>query len=108
MGTRSRYRPKDLARKLRHIRNSLGFSQSEMLRVLGAANKLSAARISEFESGVREPSLWVLLAYARVARVHLEALVDDDAALPDKLPGSFVFRYKKKLDATPNCEYTPN
>lgn len=104
MGTKSRYRPRDLARKLRQIRSALGLSQSEMLRELGATN-VSAARISEYESGTREPSLWMLLAYARVARIHVEALIDDDATLPDKLPGSFIFdRYKKKLDSTPNCE----
>ena len=95
MGTKSRYRPKNLAQKLRHIRIALGLSQSEMLRVLGAANKLSAARISEFESGTREPALWMLLAYARVARVHVEALIEDEATLPDELPGNFIFRYKK-------------
>jgi hypothetical protein len=60
-----------------------------MLRRLGAEDLFSVARISEYELGVREPSLWVLLNYARVARVHLEALVDDKANLPDKLPGSF-------------------
>jgi transcriptional regulator with XRE-family HTH domain len=105
MGTKARYRPRNLAQKLRQIRNALGLSQSEMLRLLGVVEVASAARISEFESGAREPSLAILLAYARVARIHLEALIDDDAALPDNLPGSFIFqRYKKKLDFTPNCE----
>jgi|ERR1051325_2364777 transcriptional regulator with XRE-family HTH domain len=105
MGTKARYRPRNLAQKLRHIRNALGLSQAEMLRHLGAADVASAARISEYESGAREPSLSILLAYGRVARIHLEALIDDDAALPDTLPGSFIFqRYKKKLDLTPNCE----
>lgn len=92
MGTKSRYRPKNLARKLRRIRTVLGLSQSEMLRHLGAENSISVARISEYETGVREPSLWVLLAYGRVARVHLESLVDDNATLPRKLPGNFIFR----------------
>lgn len=105
MGTKSRYRPKNLAWKLRQIRNALQLSQSEMLRHLGAGDTLSAARISEYESGAREPSLRVLLAYGRIARVHVEALIDDEATLPDQLPGSFIFhRYKKKLDSTPNCE----
>ena len=104
MGTKSRYRPRDLARKLRQIRNALGLSQSEMLKQLGATN-VSAARISEYESGAREPSLWLLLAYGRVARIHVETLIDDDAILPESLPGSFIFdRYKKKIDITPNCE----
>jgi hypothetical protein len=68
-----------------------------MLRHLGAADVLTAARISEYESGSREPSLWMLLAYGRVGRVHVEALIDDEATLPDKLPGNFIFeRYKQK------------
>ena len=102
MGTKSRSRPKNLARKLLHIRNALGLSQSQMLRHLGAVGKVSASRISEYESGVREPSLWMLLAYGRVARVHVEALIDDEAALPDSLPSSFNFnRVKRKLAANP-------
>ena len=44
-------------------------------------------RISEYESGRREPPLWVLLAYARAAGVHLEDIVNDNVELPDKLPG---------------------
>jgi len=100
MGTKSRSRPKNLARKLLHIRNALGLSQSQMLRHLGAVGKVSASRISEYESGVREPSLWMLLAYGRVARVHVEALIDDEVALPDTLPGSFNFnRVKRKFPA---------
>jgi transcriptional regulator with XRE-family HTH domain len=98
MGSKSRNRPKNLAHKLRQIRNTLGLSQSQMLRRLGAAESFSVARISEYELGVREPSLWMLLAYGRVARVHVEALIDDEAALPDRLPGSFNFsRVKRKL-----------
>ena len=97
MGSKSRNRPKNLARKLRQIRNALGLSQLEMLRHLGAADLFSAARISEYESGIREPSFWMLLAYGRVARVHLEALIDDEAALPAKIPGRFDFtRHKQK------------
>ena len=63
-----------------------------MLRSLGAEELFSTARISEYESGIREPSLWVLLAYGRVARVHLETIIDDEAALPEKLPGNFNYR----------------
>jgi transcriptional regulator with XRE-family HTH domain len=92
MGSKSRNRPKNLARKLLQIRNTLGLSQSQLLRRLGAADSFTPARISEYESGAREPSLWMLLAYGRVARVHLETLIDDDASLPDSLPGSFNFR----------------
>ena len=92
MGTKPRYRPKNLGRKLFQIREALGLSQSEMLRRLGAEELFSTARISEYESGIREPSLWVLLAYGRVARVHLEILIDDEATLPEKIPGNFNYR----------------
>ena len=92
MGTKPRYRPKNLGRKLFQIRDALGLSQSEMLRRLGAEESFSTARISEYESGIREPSLWVLLAYGRVARIHLETIIDDEAALPEKIPGKFNYR----------------
>lgn len=77
-------------------------SQSEIVRHLDVEHSFQTgrARISEFESGTREPSLLILLAYARVARVHLEILIDDEVTLPDKLPGNFNFdRYKKKLES---------
>jgi transcriptional regulator with XRE-family HTH domain len=100
MGSKPKYRPKNLAGKLLQIRKGLGLSQSAMLRRLGAEHSFSAARISEYETGIREPSLWVLLAYGRVARVHVEALIDDEATLPNKLPGNFNFRrYKQKPDS---------
>ena len=92
MGTKPRYRPKNLGRKLFQIRDALGLSQSEMLRRLGAEESFSTARISEYESGIREPSLWVLLAYGRVARIHVETIIDDEAVLPEKIPGTFNYR----------------
>jgi transcriptional regulator with XRE-family HTH domain len=67
-----------------------------MLRRLGAEGSFSPARISEYESGVREPSLLTLLAYATVAGVHLEHIVDDNALLPEKLPGTFNYRRSKR------------
>ncbi|MGB9180136.1 MAG: hypothetical protein WCB68_12890 [Pyrinomonadaceae bacterium] len=45
-------------------------------------------RISDYETDKSEPSLMVLLQYARLAGVHMEALVDDELDLPDKLPAS--------------------
>jgi transcriptional regulator with XRE-family HTH domain len=41
--------------------------------------------ISRFEQGLREPPLFVLLAYARVAGVSIDVLVDDDLDLPVRL-----------------------
>jgi hypothetical protein len=40
---------------------------------------------------MREPSLLVLLAYARLARVHLEDIVDDAIDLPARLPGRVIY-----------------
>jgi hypothetical protein len=37
-----------------------------------------SARTSEFENGKREPHLFVLMAYARLGKVHLQSVVDDD------------------------------
>jgi hypothetical protein len=48
-------------------------------------------RISEYERGKREPSLWILLAYARAACIHLEDLIDDQIDLPAELPGNVIY-----------------
>ena len=89
MGT-ARPKPERLAEKLRQIRLALGLSQPEMLRRLGLEESMQYARISEYEQGMREPSLLTLLAYSRVAGVHLETLADDEEDLPDKLPARLV------------------
>lgn len=61
-----------------------------MVRRLGFGDSLHVGRISEYESNLREPPLMVLLAYARVARVHLADIVDDAIDLPARLPGSII------------------
>jgi transcriptional regulator with XRE-family HTH domain len=82
----ARPKPKRLAEKLRQIREALGLSQTEMLRSLGLEDEMRYARISEYETGQREPSLLTLLAYSRAAGVHMEVLADDETDLPAKLP----------------------
>jgi len=78
MGSARRPQPKKLARKLRQIRESLGLTQAEMAyRLRHAPSPPEAAHISRFEQGVREPSLPVLLAYARLADVSTDILIDD-------------------------------
>lgn len=81
-----RPKPERLAEKLRQVRESLGVSQPEMLKRLELEETMKYARISEYELGIREPSLMTLLQYARLANVYMEALVDDDLDLPEKLP----------------------
>jgi len=44
----------------------------------------TTARISEYEHGTRIPNLLVLLRYARIAGVSVEALIDDELK-PSKL-----------------------
>lgn len=79
MGTRPRSRPARLAGKLLAIRQQLGLSQSELVFRLQFDH--GPARISEYESGVREPALPLLLRYARLARVCTCVLIDDDLEL---------------------------
>ncbi|MDT4954131.1 MAG: hypothetical protein QOJ02_2269 [Acidobacteriota bacterium] len=86
MARGAREKPKRLAEKLLQIRNALELSQTEMLKRLGAEDRMAYHRISEFESGKGEPSLILLLAYARVAGVHMEDIVDDEVDLPTRLP----------------------
>jgi transcriptional regulator with XRE-family HTH domain len=77
-----------LASKLLHIRTRFGLTQEQMLERLNyKKSPLYASQISDFEQGKREPPLLVLLQYARVAGVYMEALVDDELNLPERLPG---------------------
>jgi len=85
----ARPRPRRLAEKLLQIRQCLGLSQSEMVKHMGVAEMIHYTNISKYELDKNEPPLMILLAYAKVARVHLEEIVDDDIDLPRKLPGTF-------------------
>ena len=79
--SRRRETPKYLAAKLAALRQGLGLSQSEIAKALGVDNRAS---ISGYERGEREPPLPVLLAYARLAKVSMEILGDDELKLPLK------------------------
>jgi transcriptional regulator with XRE-family HTH domain len=80
-----------LAEKLLHIRQCLGLSQSEMVKLMGVGDEIHYTNISKYEHDKNEPPLMILLAYAKVAQVHLEEIVDDDIDLPHKLPGTFDY-----------------
>ena len=77
MGRIQRERPKHLAKKLRQIRLNLGLSQNEMLNELGLLNKVYRSAVSGYELGTREPSLPILLRYARLAGISTDVLIDD-------------------------------
>ncbi len=88
MGTRPRRKPERLAEKLRQIRDAFGLSQSEMVKRLEADDLIAYNEISKYELGLREPTLLILLQYARVAGVCVDVLIDDRLDLPGKLPGA--------------------
>lgn len=88
MGKAVRERPARLAEKLLHIREALGLSQNQLIRRMGLANKIIQADISTYELNQREPPLKILLAYAQAANIYIEALIDDEVDLPDRLPAS--------------------
>lgn len=87
MGTARRPQPEYLPAKLLQIRQSLGFTQEQMAkRLMHVKSPPQPGQISRFERGKREPSLIVLLEYARLAGVTMDVLVDDEVELPKKLP----------------------
>ena len=81
MGQRPRRKPKKLAAKLFAIRQRLGLTQTQMAKLLNV--HVSNARISEYESGIREPNLLVLLRYSEVAGLHMEPIANDKVELPE-------------------------
>ena len=64
MGKTKRDSPRKLAKKLRQIRIRLGMSQGDMAKRLGLKERAS---VSGYELGTREPTLPILLKYARLA-----------------------------------------
>lgn len=88
MGRGRRLQPKLLGSKLKQVRELLGYSQEQMADRLQndvPEASIHPGHISQFESGKREPSLLVLLAYARLAKVSMDVLVDDELGLQEKL-----------------------
>lgn len=84
-----RPRPKLLPEKLLAIREFLNIGQVDMASELqsqllshgGPQTQIQPARISEYENGEREPNLLVLISYARVGKVHMESVADDDVII---------------------------
>jgi transcriptional regulator with XRE-family HTH domain len=77
----SRPRPKHLAKKLLQIRRSLGVSQGELVRQLGVQALIDHTTISKYELDKNEPPLVILLAYARLLRIPVEQIIDDELEL---------------------------
>jgi transcriptional regulator with XRE-family HTH domain len=88
MGRAARLKPARLAKKLLRIRKILGLSQNELVQRMGLEKELLREEISDFERGKRVPSLPVLLAYGRIAKLYVDALIDDEVDLPQRLPST--------------------
>ncbi len=72
-----------LAEKLLSIRLKLGLSQAKMAEALAQYKvKMHRSSISAYENGDRLPPHLVALAYARLAKVSLDLLIDDERDLP--------------------------
>lgn len=85
MGRKKRTIPKRLPEKLKAIRAGFACTLETMVIKLEAKLveldypniKLYPGNIGEYEKGERDPLLPVLLAYARIAGVSIDHLVDD-------------------------------
>ena len=83
MGASKRPKPRRLAEKLKHIRESRGLTLGQMAYHLkDCPNPPKSAQISQYESGRREPHLLCLYEYAKYADVFIDTLVDDNLELP--------------------------
>lgn len=83
-GSRKRPVPKYLAKKLKLIRTRLEVGQKEMASLLNRAQSPpDGAMVSRFERGEREPNLFVILEYGKLARVNVALLIDDQWSLRD-------------------------
>lgn len=95
MGRSRRDHPKRLAAKLREIRIAANLTQEEMAkRLQKTKSSTRPGHISELERGLREPTLLVLLRYARIGGVTVDALIDDEMDLP--MPSATKGKKEKK------------
>ena len=74
--------PKKLGKKMRQIREQLGMSQRQIVQALNYKDTpLRASQISQYENGQREPTMMLVLAYARLAGISTDVLIDDKLKL---------------------------
>ena len=73
-----------MAEKLREIRKALGVSQREMVKRL--AVEIPDRNISKYERDKSVPPIEVILAYARVGKVPMDQIIDDEQDLTLEVP----------------------
>jgi len=76
--------PLRLAEKLKRIRLYHGLTQGKMLLIINPteSDEGNRARVSQYETGLRVPSLVEVYNYARFAGVTVETLLNDSLDLP--------------------------
>jgi transcriptional regulator with XRE-family HTH domain len=83
MGKKRRAQPRKLAGKLREIRTRLKIGQAQLALLLeDVPGDVYPGLISRFEQGKVEPSLLILMEYARLGGFSMEVLVNDKLKLP--------------------------
>jgi transcriptional regulator with XRE-family HTH domain len=77
--------PKRLAKKLIRIRVKLGLSQTGMADALERQGiKIYRGYVARYELGERIPGLLTIKAYAKIAGISTDKLIDDELDLPAK------------------------
>lgn len=86
MGRGKRLRPERLGEKLFAIRRHFGWTLEQMADKL-SNEKFSVRRqaVSQFELNDNEPSLLILLRYAKLTGTTIDVLADDELDLPNHL-----------------------
>ena len=74
--------PRKLGSKLKAIRLHLGYTLEQMAEAVGKRGRSRRTRVYEWEAGTRQPDFPALLAYARLAGVSTDVLIDDGLDLP--------------------------
>ncbi len=83
MGKNNIERPERLAEKLLNVRLKLGLSQAKMGEALGKYDvERRGSSIRAYEKEDQLPPILVVLAYARLANVSMDLLIDDERDLP--------------------------
>jgi len=75
------------------IRLSLAMSQGEMVKRLGVQDLIHYTTISKYELDKNEPPLAILLAYARLAGIPVEQIIDDEVELTIWFPQKYRDRF---------------
>jgi transcriptional regulator with XRE-family HTH domain len=82
VGQNKRRIPAKQGRKLKAIREHLGLTQEQLIERLDCPSiPLHTGAITNYEKNARDPSSIVLLRYARLVKLSMDVLIDDEIDL---------------------------